>query len=76
MKNAISFTGINNLRIDKGTKSVFGPYIDNNDKLQNGTKNFTVTKIKCNLTDDINGCDYSEIRNALNYFSSKSRCEY
>lgn len=65
MENNVSFTGINNLFIGKNISQKFGTYITSSGVPKLGNKNYTIMKIKCNLTDDAAGKDLTEFREAL-----------
>lgn len=61
----VSFNGINNVRIFKKEYAKYGAYIAQDNNVKQGDKHYTVVKISCNLSDDENGMDLTEFRNAL-----------
>ena len=59
----------------KNISQKFGTYIDSSGVPKQGNKNYTVMKIKCDLTDSVEGKDLSEFRKALedcNCFQAKA----
>lgn len=58
----ISFKGINNLYIGKKEKSGFGMYLDNNGEIKQGEKKITTIKLRCDVTDDKNGKDFTNLK--------------
>lgn len=76
MKNNVTFTGINNLYTGRKLYSQIGSYITENGNVKQGNKNYKEILIKCNLTDDKNGKDFTEFWNALSRSSNsyQARC--
>lgn len=60
-----TFTGIQNLKIEKKEFSKYGYYLGYNNEIKQGLKNKTLIKISANLTDDEAGKDLSEFKNYL-----------
>ena len=70
----VSFKGINNVYVEKSKKEDkrFGSYVDSAGNIKQGEKSYSTIKIKCDLTDDENGNDYTKFKDTL----SRSRYSY
>jgi len=75
-QNNITFTGIKNLYTEKKIYSKFGSYVTNYGDVKQGDKNYKDLLIRCKLTDDSNGKDYTEFWDALHNSSNsyQARC--
>ena len=76
MKNNVTFTGINNLYTGRKLYSQIGSYITENGNVKQGNKNYKEILIKCKLTDDKNGKDFTEFWDSLGESSRsyQARC--
>ena len=76
MNDSLTFTGINKVYIGRKVYSRIGSYFDNMGRIKQGEKNYKEILIRCNLTDDKNGKDYTDFVQALDKSSGsyQSRC--
>lgn len=61
----VSFTGINNLYINRKTYSKLGTYLSEDRELKQGKKFYTEIKMRCNLTNDAQGNDLGDFQKTL-----------
>lgn len=61
----ISFTGINNLYINRKAYSKFGTYLGVDRELKQGKKFYNEIKVRCNLTNDAQGNDLEDFQKTL-----------
>ena len=61
----VSFTGINNIKILKSQKQGQGTFINAHRELAQGDLNLTEIKLRFNLTNDAEGNDMDNLKNAL-----------
>ena len=62
---AITFTGINNVRMFKKNYQKYGNYLSNDSKIKQGNKSMKEIIIKCDLSDDALGADLSDFKTTL-----------
>lgn len=65
MENKITFTGLNNIYAGRKLYTNIGNYVTDNGEIKRGNKNYKELLIKCQLTDDKSGKDFSEFWDVL-----------